>query len=407
MLTGALFAVLGCTSPSTPGAGEACTPGASLSCACTNGASGAQTCDASHTLGPCVCTGAPDGGRTDSGRVDAGHPGKDGGHPGNDSGGEDSGGPGDHDAGARADAGPPGDGAPSVPVVTIAQITDPTAAGYVTNATVKLTGVVATTAKFLSARSASGACSWGLFLSSPGLTEAAPHSALLALDDGTPASATADGGKAYCPVLQAGQPAGDLFPDDTRPGDVFDLVGYAGSSLPSTCGAPSAGPPAISGVAQYQLGEVSAVTRTGRGAAVAAPHVLSAADAAKLAAGQDATFLGAWGGARVTAQSVTAVLQLGSLLDPYGHMLMSDGLQVGDKLYYVGFAKATDVCYGAPVFGATPPTFTSITGVVYLDLCTWGLEPSSKCHDLVPPSDDCASVAGAGADAGASVVCLH
>ncbi len=246
-----------------------------------------------------------------------------------------------------------------------------------------------------------------MFLSSPGLSVAAPHTAILAVNDGTPASALDGGTAAYCPVIQAGQPAGDLFPDDTKPGDVFDIVGLAGSYLPSTCGAPDAAPPDNTDVGQHQLSKLSVVTRTSVGGPVPAPYVLSAAEAQSLAAGQDATFLGAWGGARVEVDNITAVLQQGMTFDPYGHMLMNDGVQVGDKLYYVGYVKATDACYSTPVFGTTTPKFNAVRGFVYLDYCTWGLSPADKCHDLSPPSEDCVRAADAGTDAGTSTVCPY
>jgi hypothetical protein len=287
-----------------------------------------------------------------------------------------------------------------VPTVTIAQITDPSAPGYVTNTVVKLTGVIATSTKFLASKSASGSCLWGVFLSSPGLAQAAPHTAILALSYGTPATGP-DGGKAYCPVIQENEPAGDAFPDDTKPGDVLDVQGLAAPFIPSTCGAPDAGPPDNSSVAEVELGKVTVVTRTSTGAAVPAPYVLTASDAAKLAAGQDATFFGAWGGARVTLENVTAVPQQGMLFDAYGHMLMNDGVQVGDELYYVGAVKNTDACYAPVTYPTDMPTFSAITGFVYLDYCTWSLAPADKCHALVPPSADCASVSDAGK------VCTH
>jgi hypothetical protein len=208
-------------------------------------------------------------------------------------------------------------------------------------------------------------------------------------------------------VLQENQPAGDTFPDDTAPGDIFDVVGVAGTNIPATCTMPDAGPPNSSSVAEYQLGKVTKATRTGSNGQVRAPYVLSAAEAAALAAGADAVFLSAWGGARVEIQSVTAELQQGSLLDPSGHMLMNDGVQVGDKLYYIGAVKATDACHASPTFTSSTPTFSSVRGFAYLDYCTWNLQPADKCHDLSPPSTDCASVADAGADAGPATVCSH
>src|SRR4051812_43531726 len=39
--------------------GGACAVGASVSCACADGQSGAQTCLANHTFGQCMCTGMP------------------------------------------------------------------------------------------------------------------------------------------------------------------------------------------------------------------------------------------------------------------------------------------------------------------------------------------------------------
>ena len=50
----------------------------------------------------------------------------------------------------------------------------------------------------------------------------------------------------------------------------------------------------------------------------------------------------------------------------------------------------------------TQPHFNSVSGFVYLDYCTWGLSPGSKCTDLTPPSEDCVTPADwdAGADAG-------
>ena len=286
---------------------------------------------------------------------------------------------------------------------TIQQITNPSDPNYVTNAYVKLSGVVAMSAKFeVSKSKSSGACLWGVFVSAPGLTTTGPNTGLLVVNEGTPATASGDAGTVYCPVPQAGMPAGDLFPDDTAPGDVFDIVGETTSYVPSTCGSPDAAPPDNSNVAQYQLTKLTTVTRTSKGGPVPTPAVLTDAEATAIAAGTDKSTLAQWGGVKVTVQNVTAVLQEGMTFDSYGHMLMDDGLQVGDKLYYVGYLKATDSCYNGPGFTKTTPQFTSVSGFVYLDYCTWGLSPESKCTDLTPPSNDCVTPAtwDGGADAG-------
>jgi hypothetical protein len=287
-------------------------------------------------------------------------------------------------------------------VVTIGQLTDPSALGYVSSGPVELQGVVATSRKFLVSKSPPGACQWGVFLSAPGLSTAAPHSAILAVSYGTPASA-ADGGVAYCPVIQEGQPAGDAFPDDIAPGDTLDVSGTAGDFINAACHAPDAG----STVPQIQLGNVTTATRTATGAAVPAPHVATAAEAASLVAGTDATFLAAWGGARFEIDGVSAVAQQGQLLDVYGQMLLSDGVQVGDLVYYVAAVKTADACHASLTYGGQLPAFSAVRGFVYLDFCTWDLQPADKCHDLAPPSSDCASVADAGVDASAGAVCLY
>ncbi len=287
---------------------------------------------------------------------------------------------------------------------TIQQITNPSDPAFVTNAYVRLTGVIATSVKFeVSKSKSSGSCLWGLFVSAPGLTTTAPNTGILVVNDGTPATASGDAGEVYCPVPQAGMPAGDMFPDDTAPGDVFDIVGEASSYVPSTCGAPDAAPPDNSNVPQYQITKVTSAKRTSRGAKLPTPAVLTSAEVAAIAGGTDTKTLGQWGGVRVTVQNVTAVLQEGMTFDSYGHMLMDDGLQVGDKLYYVGYLKTTDACYNGPAFPVYTPHFDSITGLVYLDYCTWGLSPSSKCTDLTPPSEDCLTPAdwdAGGTDAG-------
>ncbi len=300
--------------------------------------------------------------------------------------------------------------------VTIQQIVDPTAAGHVGPSTpVKIVGAVAMSIKFLVSKSSSNSCLWGVFLSAPGLTTTAANTGILAVSYGTPAVSN-DGGTAYCPVIQANQPAGDAFPDDTKPGDVLDVVGETDSYIPKTCAAADAGPGA-SDVPGIQLSKVSSATKTGT-ATTPAPYVLTTSDLANLAGGTDATWLTQWGNVRVEADNVSVMAYMGtSLEDTYGHMYLTDGIQIGDKLYYVGYVKSQDACYSGPVYPTNTPTFSSIKGFVYLDFCNWGIVPSDKCHDLDPASEDCLSMddagvgdAGDGGDAGGptpATTCLH
>lgn len=305
-----------------------------------------------------------------------------------------------------------GTGGASSMLVTINQITDPTAAGHVGPSTlVELSGVVAMSGKFLVSKGSSGSCLWGVFISSPGLTTTAPNTGMLALSYGTEATAGDGGGTAYCPVFQAGMPAGDSFPDDVAPGDVLDLWGETDSYIPSTCSATDAGP-GSSNVPGLQVTKVNKVNRTSKGAPIPAPAVLdNTTDLLSLAGGTDASWLDKWGNVLVSFDNVTIEKQATGLTDAYGHMLIqagTNGVQVGDKLFYVGYLKATDACYDGPWYPNVPPIqLTSVTGFVYLDFCNWGLTPRSKCTDLNPPSGDCAAVADAGPDANPAQVCTH
>jgi hypothetical protein len=297
--------------------------------------------------------------------------------------------------------------------VTIQQITDPSNPGYVGPATpITIKGAVAMSIKFLVSKSSSDSCLWGVFLSAPGLTTTAAHTGVLALSYGTMAVGK-DGGTAYCPTLQAGQPAGDAFPDDTAPGDVLDIVGETDSYVPASCSSADAGLGATN-VPGIQVGKVTSATRTSVGGPTPAPYTLTASDLSSLAAASDKDWLDSWGNVYVQADNVVAEAQTGGtnpLFDNYGHMLLQEGtngIQVGDKLYYVGYVKSTDICYSGPSFPTAPPiSFTAIRGFVYLDYCNWGLDPRNKCEDLSPPSDDCAAFFDAGTDAGAATVCSH
>jgi hypothetical protein len=292
-------------------------------------------------------------------------------------------------------------------LVTIPEITnsnDPNHVGSAVAVTVQ--GAVVMSKKFLVSKSKStGSCLWGVFLSAPGITETAAYSGILALGYGTPASVADGGTTAYCPVYQAGMPAGDAFPDDIAPGDIVDVTGETDAYIYAGCTAPDAGV-GYSSVPSIQLNKVTAVTRHTEKATPPTAHALSASDVSALAAGSDPDWLNQWGSVRVTLDNVTAESQGGLLTDNYGHMLLQagqNGIQVGDSIYYVGYLKSTDACSSGPTFPTPPPiNFTSITGFVYLDYCNWGLEPSNKCHDLVPPSADCANYVPPPSDAGVS-----
>lgn len=264
---------------------------------------------------------------------------------------------------------------------------------------VKLTGAVAMSQKFLiSQGSTSGSCLWGIFVSAPDLTETAPNSGILVAAYGVNASIPPGGTKAFCPRLDTGVP-GDAIPNDTRPGDVIDIVGETSYFRLPNCDDKVKNPGA-SDVAQYQVSQVSSVTKTGT-TTPPTPHVMTDSELAQLASpsATDKAFHDQWGGVKVRLANVTSVPQntgtatddagtpTGTLTDKFGHIfVMGSNLQVGDKIYFRAYQKQ-DFCFTAPVYPATT-TFTSIDGFSYLDFCTWSLAPNDKCADIAPPSED-------------------
>lgn len=245
---------------------------------------------------------------------------------------------------------------------------------------VKLTGVVATSQKFLVSRSAStGSCLWGMFVSEPNLTTAAAYSGTMVADYGDDAVTDPDGGFGDCPT------GTDLIPEDTKPGDVFDVVGKADKFVSKSCAGDAGTGPA----AQAQVSKACLVTRTGTNGQVPAPAVIT--NAADLMNGADEATHRKWGGVLVKLENVSPQLwDGGGVVGPYGIITLTNGLEVHDKLYYDKNDKSS-----GPKF-ASGTTFNSITGISYLDFCTWALEPRDKCQDFDPPSSDCG-----GADASA------
>jgi hypothetical protein len=263
---------------------------------------------------------------------------------------------------------------------------------------VTVKGVVAMSQKFLVSKGGSGSCLWGIMVSEPGLTETKANSGILALSYGVNASIVGDAGKAFCPKLGT-DVIGDAFPDDTKPGDVLDITGETAYFLLPQCATTAGG----STVAQYQLAKVNpgGAVKTGT-AAVPAAHKLTAADLAKIADQSDKAFHDSWGNVKVEIDNVVSEAQdnngTPSIADSFGHILVHDAavamptaadkVQVGDKIYFRAYLKASNFCYAGPVYANPVTTFTAMEGFNYLDFCTWNLQPNNKCADLSPPSPD-------------------
>jgi hypothetical protein len=270
---------------------------------------------------------------------------------------------------------------------------------------VELQGVVAMSPKFLVSKSSTtGSCLWGVFVSAPGLPTTAANTGMIALSYGTPASIADGGTEAFCPVLPSGTatgtgPAGDAFPDDVAVGDVLTIDGTVDDYIPKSCATEDAG--IISMVPEYELSDVDKVTRTSQGGPVPAPYVLSAADIASLAGQTDQSWYNKWAAVRVELDNTNSVVQGaaagsdagGSITDNYGNILVTSGsstVQIGDKIFYQGLLKSEgQLCHSGVNYASPMTMFTKIDGFVYLDFCTWALEPESRCADLQPPSTDC------------------
>lgn len=261
---------------------------------------------------------------------------------------------------------------------------------------IKVSGVVAMSHKFLvSQSSTTGSCLWGVFLSAPGITTTDKNTGILAVSYGTQAMIPDGGSKAFCPVIQQGVPAGDGFPDDVKPGDVFDVTGKSAKFVLSSCGTK----PGETTIAQYQISNVAPGGAVKKGTApVPAPAVISETDLAKVAGQTDQAFLNEWGGVKVRIKDATPVLvtPMGGtapgIVGDFGKItLMGSNAQVGDKIYYQGLLNSfMDPCHMGPHYADNNTVFSAIDGFVFLNFCTWDIEPENRCVDLQPPSDDCA-----------------
>ena len=275
-------------------------------------------------------------------------------------------------------------------------ITDVTTKKVGSGVDVHLKGVVAMSQKFLVSKGSSGSCLWGVFVSEPNLTETQASSGIVVLSYGTNASITGDSGTAYCPRLGI-DPVGDAIPDAIKPGDVINVAGQTAYFLLGQCATEANG----SAVSQYQIAKVplGGITVTGT-APVPAPHKMTAAEIAQLGSSTDKAFHDMWGNVEVEIDNVISEPQdnggVMDITDKYGHILVHDAakpaptaadkVQVGDKLFYRGYAKSKNFCYDAPKYPVPTTTFTSVEGFNYLDFCTWNLQPNDKCADLTPPS---------------------
>lgn len=240
------------------------------------------------------------------------------------------------------------------------------------NVAVALGPLVASSQKFLVSEAKSGSCLWGAFAAEPGRRGAG--SGLFLVSFGAP---HAEG--------EACAPGSDGLPDDLRPGDSLQVEGRLDEYAPAACDGTAPAP---------QL-RIDAACPARRGAPTDPPEaaIVEPELANRLAAGKDAQLLREWSGALVRLDHVSALRDAddGDAVFQFGVIrLEQSALEVHSRLYYFDLsAGGPRDASKAPRYGF-PAAFGSVTGVVFLDYCTWVLAPRDRCADLSPPSEGCA-----------------
>lgn len=247
---------------------------------------------------------------------------------------------------------------------SLASLLDPTSATAIAvGEGMKLTGVVVTSPKFLVSKTASGKCTYGIFIADAN-ANFVPYSGIVVLSNPVDAP---NGGAACVNNI-------DLIPADAQPGDIISVTGTYSEFGPSAaaCGAstPPVAPP--SPAKMRQLSHICAYTKVGVGASPA-PVTLTPAE---LQTGS--ATLPKWQGGLVKINTVNA----GSSSSPndasFGQFTVAgSSLRVVNTLYYRGAATAVTV--------NTNDAFTSIVGISNLSFCSWSIMPRT-CSDMVPSS---------------------
>jgi hypothetical protein len=234
--------------------------------------------------------------------------------------------------------------------------------------------LVASSQKFLVSEAKSGSCLWGAFAAGQGLHGAG--SGVFLASFGTP---HADG--------EACVAGTDGLPDDLKIGDVLEAAGKLDEYVPATCSS-------IAPVQQLMIDAACPPSRSGT-TAEPEPELIDAAFANRLAAGKDPELLRQWSGALVQLEDVTAQQdEDGDAVFPFGAVRLAEtSLEVHSRLYYFDLSQGGPKASSKAPHYPYPTAFTSVTGLVFLDYCSWVLAPRDRCADLAPPSSGCAGSA--------------
>ena len=229
----------------------------------------------------------------------------------------------------------------------------------------------ATSQKFLVSETEAGSCLWGAFAGSEAV--AAEPRGLFVVSYGDPAP-----GEARC------ERGTDAVPDDLAPGDSVRIVGRASSFAPTSCGETVAAPQMIADAR-------CPFERLERRAPIE-PVALPLDVANDLARGRDAELVRRWAGGLVRIESVSALPNDDGdgAVRPYGVIALAEtGLEVHADIEYGDLSARGPRDPSKGLEFPYPTTFRSITGLVYLDYCTYSLAPRSRCLDFDPSSSGC------------------
>jgi hypothetical protein len=234
--------------------------------------------------------------------------------------------------------------------------------------------LVASSQKFLVSEAKSGSCLWGAFAADPLVTGAG--SGLFLVSFGAP---HAEG--------EACAPGADGLPGDLSPGDGLQVEGKLEDYVPAACAGTAPAP-------QLLIDAACPARREG-GRTAPTPASIDFALATRLAAGIDAELLRDWSGALVRVEAASAVQDAddGDAVFPFGVLRLAEtSLEVHSRLYYFDLSEGGPRASVKAPHYAYPTVFRSITGIVFLDYCSWVLAPRDRCADLSPSSAGCLSL---------------
>jgi hypothetical protein len=229
----------------------------------------------------------------------------------------------------------------------------------------------ATSQKFLVSQTEAGSCLWGAFAGSEAV--AGEPRGLLVVSYGNPAPA-----EARC------ESGTDAIPDDLAPGDSVRIVGRASSFAPASCDATIAAPQMIADAR-------CPFERLARGAPIE-PVTLPLDIASNLATGLDAELVQRWAGGLVQIESVSTLPNDDGdgAVRPYGVIALAETeLEVHADIEYGDLSAGGPRDPSKGLEFPYPTNFRSITGLVYLDYCTYSLAPRDRCLDFDPSSRGC------------------